>query len=338
MSAVDSSRWKSPHAVTVWRERDSVFWRTLFTRHPHSSAKLGNYHCNNRVYSIQAGRWLSPDQAKSPSWNLFGYASNQSVFLTDPTGLADEITDENVEDNYKLKGALKGGTLKKDDQAADAWPREALHGRTFSDACIGGPCNLSFTFDKAHYGSWDSGTKDGKYVGMYTKISATTDCCCKELKIMQIGRYSSGGHLRNERTPDDKARSRRATKKTETSEGGWFVDTNSLTPYYSVSNSGKSGCEGAKAAVAWDTPAEIDKVRKEGDGKHFMTCIVCDGKLLGCVHWGYYVDKNGNVKVDGGGVSCGAPEQVADALKTWNEVAGIGEDKELQKHSIGERK
>ncbi|MCC6149493.1 MAG: hypothetical protein IT461_04515, partial [Planctomycetes bacterium] len=28
--------------------------------------KLGNYHCNNRVYSIGHGRWLSPDQAASP--------------------------------------------------------------------------------------------------------------------------------------------------------------------------------------------------------------------------------------------------------------------------------
>ncbi len=87
MSAVDSSRWKSPHAVTVWRERDSVFWRTLFTRHPHSSAKLGNYHCNNRVYSIGTGRWLSPDQAASPFFNLFEYCNSNGLQMSDPTGL-----------------------------------------------------------------------------------------------------------------------------------------------------------------------------------------------------------------------------------------------------------
>ncbi len=49
--------------------------------------KLGNYHCNNRVYSIGHGRWLTPDQASRPSWHLLGYARN-SLQFTDPAGLS----------------------------------------------------------------------------------------------------------------------------------------------------------------------------------------------------------------------------------------------------------
>lgn len=49
--------------------------------------KLGNYHCNNRVYSISHGRWLSPDQAASPFFNLFRYVNGRPVKATDPSGL-----------------------------------------------------------------------------------------------------------------------------------------------------------------------------------------------------------------------------------------------------------
>lgn len=67
--------------------------------------KLGNYHCNNRVYSIQAGRWLSPDQAARPGWNLNCYAFGNPIVRTDPTGLLlisimgtgqDEHTDDTI--------------------------------------------------------------------------------------------------------------------------------------------------------------------------------------------------------------------------------------------------
>ncbi|GIK53795.1 MAG: hypothetical protein BroJett014_27680 [Planctomycetota bacterium] len=52
--------------------------------------KLGNYHCNNRIYSIGHGRWLSPDQAASPFFNLYGYVGNAALQFTDPTGLYPE--------------------------------------------------------------------------------------------------------------------------------------------------------------------------------------------------------------------------------------------------------
>ena len=49
--------------------------------------KLGNYHCNNRIYSIGHGRWLSPDQAANPSFNLYDYCKQQPIKLSDPAGL-----------------------------------------------------------------------------------------------------------------------------------------------------------------------------------------------------------------------------------------------------------
>lgn len=62
----------------------TAFFRSVRTPPP---AKLGSYHCNNRVYSIGHGRWLSPDQAKSPYWNLFDYVLQHSIAIADPTGL-----------------------------------------------------------------------------------------------------------------------------------------------------------------------------------------------------------------------------------------------------------
>ena len=59
--------------------------------------KLGSYHCNNRIYSIGHGRWLSSDQAKSPAWNLFDYARCNSLLFTDPTGLEDKKDDKKQE-------------------------------------------------------------------------------------------------------------------------------------------------------------------------------------------------------------------------------------------------
>ena len=57
--------------------------------------KLGNYHGNNRVYSIGHGRWLSPDQAASPFFNLFDYVRFRITQAADATGLAIVIEKNN---------------------------------------------------------------------------------------------------------------------------------------------------------------------------------------------------------------------------------------------------
>jgi len=58
-------------------------------RHPAwPIATLGNCHCNNRVYSIQAGRWTTPDPVATPWWNMTSYVCC-FLQLSDPTGLAD---------------------------------------------------------------------------------------------------------------------------------------------------------------------------------------------------------------------------------------------------------
>ena len=52
-----------------------------------SECKLGQYHCWNRVYDIQTGRWTTPDPAASPWSNLQGYVGSNPVSRTDPSGL-----------------------------------------------------------------------------------------------------------------------------------------------------------------------------------------------------------------------------------------------------------
>lgn len=57
--------------------------------------KLGQYHCNNRVYNIHQGRWTSTDPSSSPWTNVLSYTHGNHLKYTDPTGLDDEeIIDE----------------------------------------------------------------------------------------------------------------------------------------------------------------------------------------------------------------------------------------------------
>jgi RHS repeat-associated protein len=48
---------------------------------------LGQYHCNNRVYDINQGRWTSPDQASGAGDNVFEYVNGSPIVGTDPSGL-----------------------------------------------------------------------------------------------------------------------------------------------------------------------------------------------------------------------------------------------------------
>lgn len=54
---------------------------------------LGQYHCNNRVYDINQGRWTSNDQSETPCFNLLEYIASNPVAATDPSGLAQFIFD-----------------------------------------------------------------------------------------------------------------------------------------------------------------------------------------------------------------------------------------------------
>ena len=50
--------------------------------------KLGQYHCWNRVYDIQTGRWTTPDPAMSPWKNLYTYVGLDPIRFVDSNGLA----------------------------------------------------------------------------------------------------------------------------------------------------------------------------------------------------------------------------------------------------------
>ena len=106
--------------------------------------KLGNYHCNNRIYSISHGRWLSPDQASSPAWNLFRYAGNNSVQKTDPTGLIDGWWDYFLEGDKHKKWKkdrdselerLKKGKQQKSAEMLEELMKGAETDRADGDCC-----------------------------------------------------------------------------------------------------------------------------------------------------------------------------------------------------------
>lgn len=76
-------------------------------RSPHAR-KVGQYHCNNRRYDINQGRWTSPDQDGGGWSNLVDYCNGCGVCGSDPSGLTS--VDPGIEDLYrwyeKLRSAL----------------------------------------------------------------------------------------------------------------------------------------------------------------------------------------------------------------------------------------
>src|SRR5690606_10251789 len=56
---------------------------------------LGQYHCWNREYDVNQGRWTTTDPVAGPWENLFAYASLVPTSSLDSTGLEDgEVTDD----------------------------------------------------------------------------------------------------------------------------------------------------------------------------------------------------------------------------------------------------
>lgn len=69
--------------------------------------KLGQYHCNNRQYDIKQGRWISPDQAARPWFDLFDYAECQRIQRMDPTGLEISVNSTDSSDLEYLLALFK---------------------------------------------------------------------------------------------------------------------------------------------------------------------------------------------------------------------------------------
>lgn len=96
--------------------------------------KLGNYHCNNRVYSIGAGRWLSPDQAARPFWNRFEYAAARPVQFVDPSGLRSAGKAGRDKEEEKKSQAEWDEAVKKHKEEAAARREQAAMDRAIAKA------------------------------------------------------------------------------------------------------------------------------------------------------------------------------------------------------------
>ncbi|MCA9233658.1 MAG: hypothetical protein KDA57_23665, partial [Planctomycetales bacterium] len=102
--------------------------------------KLGQYHCWNRIYDIQTGRWTTPDPAMSPWWSLLAYVDGNAISRTDNTGL-DDLQDnwndlvkeakDKARDEFVKK---KAWTAKDVQDQADSYKTQ--HNKCISD-CAG---------------------------------------------------------------------------------------------------------------------------------------------------------------------------------------------------------
>lgn len=131
---------------------------------PRAPNKLGQYYCNNRHYDINQGRWISPDQASSPFYDLFDYVSAAIVQRTDSSGLG--IT---------VKVASLNDPKLNPDFSDDAVEKAAIK-------LAGGNASRSPTqFFNIIYSAWLQCIASGKSAG---------ECCVD--KIVRYGHSSAG--------------------------------------------------------------------------------------------------------------------------------------------------
>jgi hypothetical protein len=108
---------------------------------------------------------------------------------------------------------------------------------------------------------------------------------------------------------------------------GWRVDTDTATanPFYTRTWVGLAG-GGRSPATIWDTPGDWDT--DTNAGKDFNTCLICVRNgvrtTLGCVHWGYYIDRSGAISFRPATPVpiCGATRQLLDAATRWEGIQG----------------
>jgi RHS repeat-associated protein len=97
--------------------------------------KLGQYHCNHRRYDIRSGRWISPDQASTPWFDLFDYCGGRQLKITDPNGLKIAVDTASTEKDFIIR------LMKRLCPDAElSWKRgPALVGGTDTDELVANP-------------------------------------------------------------------------------------------------------------------------------------------------------------------------------------------------------
>jgi hypothetical protein len=273
---------------------------------------------------------------KSRIRSLYSYVSASPLNTNDAIGLEDVAAFD--VDKWLKETGLGTAISKKTMTQSD------LMGKSYitSDSCCAekAECKLTFKLDSAWEGVYTAPITDDTNAGVYVAINATIPegCCeCDELRILQVAREYTlvkgkrqsgkpGGLLRPglAGSGDDKATNQ-----------GWFIDFNKriekdvpgallkdtvgYEPYFGDAAGGRT------AVKLWDPPGKPPGTKDIGG--EFYTCVVAyskekaGGKVVGCLHWGYYIDSKGVPKLAMEGdapASCNTPSELTSAIDRWN--------------------
>jgi len=313
--AVPVNAWGTPHSPigNPW----------MFTGRQFDE-ETGIYFYRARYYDPGKGRFLQRDPlGYVDGMNLYEYVSGNPVGWSDAFGL---VTDAEFEALAGVDDAIKNGKM-----TADA----AINGKEFSaKGCVGNKdCNIGFKFEKAYTGTYRYRAAGKDVKGVYVKISVSFDqakCCkCDKVRYIQVLRNTvkqdgklvaadPGSEIRRQRSgwADPKAPSR-----------GWRLDqlVSSKDPFY-PGHSANTG-NATKPAELYDSPGQWAEDKNKGSDFH--TCVICvndkvKGKVLGCVHWGYYIDGAGKIAFEPNppAASCDYPQEFRDSVERWSGING----------------
>ncbi|MBK8205155.1 MAG: hypothetical protein IPK87_00045 [Planctomycetes bacterium] len=97
--------------------------------------KVGSYHCWNRVYDPQTGRWTTPDPAQTPVQNLLVYVWSSPLGLSDVSGLEPSKPSELEVEKHKQgidEANSPGQAAMKEEEVMEAKARkDAANGLKF---------------------------------------------------------------------------------------------------------------------------------------------------------------------------------------------------------------
>ncbi len=264
--------------------------------------KLGNYHCNNRVYSISHGRWLSPDQAANPAYNLFDYVYTSPLFATDPLGL------NSISDTI---GRMFDDAKKAAKWVGDAWNNAHPTGGTSIDTDCGTLIASPIGTHADDFPKRLKGNKplNGASISIHFHVDPKCDCKCEGYDFVQTVKlnfkYGGEGRMSGKSEGIDGGSETKPYYVKGGGAGGGPVSKKPYkTPYLKCKDKSKEqdneypqGAQFISTISFFDGPiansADFRGLNKDATVE-FETCLVCinkdkggKDKILGCFTWGF---------------------------------------------------
>lgn len=143
-AACQAAEWRVACQASIQAHPLTTAASAAASRRPTQGNKLGNYHCWNRLYDIQTGRWTTPDPIASPVTNLLDYTSCNPHRRADPTG---------------LKPAGWSGTVT-----------------TNEDSDAGHETTWTYAIDQD---KWNAGYRLFQHIREFTYV----ECCCGDIYV-----------------------------------------------------------------------------------------------------------------------------------------------------------